>query len=104
MASEKVANINELSFSEFTYSQVSVDSTTQGALFTGNAESAEIWVVTNPSTNKGLFAKPDDNTNNKRGILIPPRTSRTLIIRTSVIVYGIMDGGGSVAIEILRVF
>ena len=88
-------------YSEFTYSSASVDSTTQGLLFT-STNALDEWVITNTSTNKVLWVKPADNTATKHGILIRPLLSLKLPIALAVAVYGIMDGGGATTIQILR--
>jgi len=103
MSSEKVTNINELEFDETAYSNQAVDSTTQQLLFTGSGK-PELWFISNVSANKRLWIKPNDNTTSKRGIQVPPGLTLPLPVRTDVSIYAIMDSGGSVTIELLRLF
>jgi len=95
--------IDNLVFTETTYSSASVDSTTQQLLFTGTGK-PEVWLVTNPSTNKRLFLKPNDNTTNERGRIVKPGETFALGVLSTLPHYGIMESGGSVTIQVLRIF
>jgi len=103
MASTHSEFASRLSFDEESITEVTVDSTTQASLFTGSGK-PEIFVISNPSGNKFLWLKPNDNTTNKRGIIVPPLGQRVYPGSVDHQCFGIMDSGGTVTINIVRFF
>lgn len=90
-----------INFSNAVTNEVAVDSTTQQLLFTGSG-AVQVVVISNPSINRALWIKPDDNTVNKRGILLPPGESEPFPVGSNIAVFGIMDAGPSTDISIVR--
>jgi len=80
---------------------VSVDSTTQQALFTSVGDDIVV-VISNKSNNRPLWVKPDDNTTTKQGILVKPGDHLVFPTKSELTIFGIMDAGGAVDIAIVE--
>lgn len=76
---------------------VDVDSSTQQLLVA--AKNGNQYVISNPSTSRSLWIKPDDNTTNKEGILLEAQQKTTIPTNVEMNIYGIMDSGATVAIS-----
>ncbi len=104
MAAKKKESRDLFSFDQTSITEISVDSTTQQLIFSTTGDPEEI-IISNPSS-KLLFLKAEDNTANKRGIVVGPLSNFIVELGTSTPIsfYGIMDMGGSVTISVSRAF
>jgi len=80
---------------------ISVDSTTQQVLFTG-VGLINFVIISNPSNNRALWIKPNDDTSIKQGILIPPQDRIFFPVKSNLTIFGIMDAGGAIDISVVE--